>query len=163
MNKKGLVSNYLFGSMGILILTLVLINLVAIEESDRSKEEVYKSLNWTKYQISISEDNNPIANVVFTFVNAAGYSIMEMGKLGIEWGTENIDIKATTLLLLLIFSLVSPILLALIKLGLIITIFIRDIRASRREKKELMELKHFKNNTKPLRKHSKSKILKNKD
>lgn len=145
MNKKGFggTVNFALGLVGMWILVIVIAILVPIEEGLKTKEEAIKELDYSNFNSTfrINESNNVITNVVFKFLDAIVYSSLEVAKLGVSLGADNLHIKPTTVVLIILLSLISPILLSLIKISLITIIFVRDLLASRKEKKELNNLR----------------------
>ncbi len=143
MNKKGFIG----GFFSLFLFVIVLVSLIPIQERVMTKEEAINNLDWnnlTTHSELTKETNNSFSNIIFKVIDAAGYTAFETAKIGIEWGVDNLHIKATTILWLLMASLLAPILFSLIKLSIIVFIFIKDLIESKKEKKEIERLREDK-------------------
>ena len=145
MNKKAYLKHSIFSVFSLFIIVIVLSLLIPIQERVLTKEEAISRLNWENFTSSqdfkVSDENDPVVNIVYKFVDATIYSAMEIAKLGVIWGTDNLHISAKTLALLLIFAIISPIFLNLVKLTLITIIFVKDLIAGKKEKRELNQMR----------------------
>jgi len=138
-----------FGTMavGIFELFLFVVCLTLLASQNTNQDFNYNEvLNWSKYSdaFEVNESNSPITNIAFKVIDAAGYGFMEASKVGVEFADENLKIKPIVIINLLLFGIIAPILLNLLKIGLIIYIFCKDFITSKKEKKILDELREKK-------------------
>lgn len=139
MNKRGYLTNFIFGFIGLFVLILVITALLSVKKGGMEKDRIIGTFDNTNQKtiasFNISKDNSPITNVIYSFVGFVIYSSFEIAKLAITYGVDNPDvINPITLFWLVILSLILPIMFVLIKVVIIVWILVKDYIQSRKEK-----------------------------
>jgi len=102
-------------------------------------QNITEAVKWK--DISEVSSNNSIVQIIYKNVNALGFSVTEVAKEGVKWGYAHPETNWKLLVYLTLIAILSPILIALIKLFAIVFIFIKDFISSHRERKELKVLR----------------------
>lgn len=134
----------MWGLFGLFILVLLITTLAAKQKNPNIDiDKVLVSLNWSEIFVGVesaNQDGTALTNVIYKFIDFAGYSAMEIGKLAITWGFHNVNLSWKIIMFVLIFSIAAPILLFLTKFIVIVVILVQDIISSLKEKRELRKL-----------------------
>jgi len=146
MNKKGFVTNFVFGLIGLFILLLIVVILMPVKHGDMELEKAMSSLETTQQNLTtkfqVNESDVPIKKILYKFIDFMVYSSFEVAKLGARVGNETFGANGVMwLLYLIILSLLIPTLVGLVKIFVIIGILIYDLGKYLKEKKELKELR----------------------
>ena len=149
MNKKAFITNFIFGFIVLFILILVLVTLIPVQEGsttvNKTMDIIDKIQSNTSHNFAINESQGVIIKVIYKFVDFIVYTSMEIVKAAVTWGSENLNLSAKLLIWIVMLSILAPLVVAFTKLTIISVIFIKEFIQSRREKKELLELRKKKN------------------
>jgi len=142
MNKKGL--GMMMLSMCIIVATIMI---VAIETNNYN----FKPLSWNNMtagrfiQQTPSDYSNlqiSVTNLLYKFIDAAGYIIVETTNIIVTFTLANPEILNWKVFMwLVLISVIAPIAVSLIKLLIIAFILIKEVIDSKKEKKKLKMLK----------------------
>jgi len=153
-NKKAMIggaTDFVFGLVGLAVLLFVVAALIPIQSGDIDVGDMLTGLNNaqnnTMSSFTISENNNPIVNILHSFLGFIFYSTFEVVKLAINYSVNNPGfINARTLLWIIIISLIIPIIYYVIKLLILIFLVIKEIGQSLSDKRKLKRLEQTKQN-----------------
>ena len=142
MNKKGYLSNFLFGMIGLFVLLFVAVALVGIQEGAEASKTI-DLLNKVQGDVSLrlpNQQSHIAVRVTYSFMNFITYSSIELAKSAVEYGVANPEwINPKMLIIFIMLSLLAPVIIVLFKLGIIIFLLIREHIQSRKEKRILKQ------------------------
>jgi len=148
MNRKGYITSFIFGLIGLFVLILVLVSLMPFTyNSDYDLNKSLNVLDTTQKNLSITfsqraetsysnQATEVLMKVIFGFVNWIVNAAFEVTKLAVKIGYDNPEIvNPKVLLWIIILSLLAPIAVALFKILIIIGLLTKEYFQSRKEKK----------------------------
>jgi hypothetical protein len=138
MNKKGL--GWITGIFLLLVLT---VGYAVSQNADFNLETFKGNLNWSDKDLDV-ESAPDLGEALEDIVNGLGNAAFNMARWAAELSYNNPNVPWKLLIYLVIFAVLSPIVVAIIKIGALIFIFIKDFILNRREKRELRALKNDK-------------------
>jgi len=152
MNKKGFIggaNSFVFGMFGLAILIFIVVALSPIQSGDVEVSEMMSSLNTTQHatmnKFIISDDNNPVVNILHSLLGFVFYSTFEVVKLSVEFSLDNPGfMNAKTILWIIIISLSIPIVYYLCAMLLLIFLSIKEMSQSLADKRKLKRLEQNK-------------------
>ncbi len=142
MNKKGL------GYITVIFLLIILTVGLAVSNSvDFDLDSFKNNLNWTDKEINVTSAPD-LGEALEDVINGFGGAAFNMGKWAAELAYNNPNVPWKLIMYLLIFALLSPIVVGIIKVGAIVFILIKEFISNKKEKKELKILKSIKEKSK---------------
>lgn len=143
MNKKGYITSFIFGLIGLFVLLLSAVALMGIQNGAETTDTITLL---TQVQGNLTEQFTPniedqvVVRIVYSFAGFITYSSIEISKLAIEYGVANPDwVNPITLVWIVMLSLLAPIVIVLVKLLIIIFLLIKEYIQNKKEKKLLYE------------------------
>lgn len=139
MNNRGFVTLLVY----MLILVIAIFALIWQTNPDVDPEPVKGNLTTLEHlsSLQVNETDGPITAVVKRWSDAFVFSATQLAKVGVDFAATNPEGHWKLIIWGVILAIFAPIALVLFKFSLILFIFIKDLLAARREKRELRRLR----------------------
>jgi len=138
MNKKGV--GYL---IYVLFLAMVIVAYAISLNPDVDIEKIKSNITWKNIDVNVTESPE-LGEALESLVNGLGAASFSFIKFSMDFTKEYPDVPWKLILIFVIFAIVAPILMFLVKFILIAIIFLRDYFQNRKEKKEIRGLRENK-------------------
>ncbi len=133
------ISNIPLGLIGFAGLVLILTALIPIQQG-ADVDEIVSKLDWDSMnstQVFKQENENIVVNVAYKFIDFMGYSLFEVTKAAVRWGSENLNVSVRLILIFVFASILAPVALSIFKIGIISVILVKEYFQSKSEQEEL--------------------------
>lgn len=143
--------DFIFGFIGLFVLLIVCVSLYPVQQGYSSVENMTNATNnalntvqnSTAHSFAISENNTIFINIIYSFLNFILYTTFEVTKLALNYGFSHPEfVNAKTLLWLVIFSLLIPLVYYGVKLLAVIFIMLKEIYDRYKDRKKLKALQN---------------------
>jgi len=160
MNKNGFISLGIWSFVSFIIILIVL-NALTLHQQGIDIDPMINGMDYNnltdQFNNSLREsfldninESDPsyggqVRNIIFTLVDASLYGTFKVIQLAIK-ATRDFDfVNAKNVLLLFYLSIVVPFVVAFIRIGLIIFVFIKDFFRDRKDRKRIQKLREEEN------------------
>lgn len=137
MNKKG---GTIFLVIYLLIIIIAIYGIALQENPNLDISDVQEKFDWKYVEINVTSQP-AVGEIVETTVNAVGEIVYSIVRWGANIAQKYPNVSWKWIIFLVIFAIIAPILVSLVKLSAILIILIKDFVQSRKEKRELKRLK----------------------